>query len=636
MKNKSKAIFLSLIFITIISFSIVNADCSYDVGINYGYSSSDNTGINIKLLGGDWILGTPVVLAKGVDYNIKTSIKNYLEEVVEGVHVIIKLDDTILSESDRTITSYTYPNVDLDISQLECDSSHIISVEIQLEGDCNSLDNYAERKVYVQCEEPAEPVCGNGILESGEECDDGNQISGDGCSSDCECEMPAEPECWDDEDCNTGYSCVEGICIGDIPEPVCGNGILESSEECDDGNSINGDECRNDCTLPFCGDGIIDYREECDDSNQISGDGCSSGCLIEASTPPVGDDNGIGGEIGVEDFEPKVFQCGRRILTDENVQPWRFHKFGDWLYERSGNYLFEGEKYSVDVVVWDKNKIQDVVVDLILGDEPGYDDYTINCIPSELFPKQFEKCNVRIDEEEIEEFDEDTMKSYRCSITILDSEHMAGLYWLAVQADDGNEVGVYDEINPLWINPIIELGVDGSLDFSDIRPGTSSYSQIVLTNEAEGGVALDMFITGKDWPAADSNLGRCEKESTGELVNYLPLEAFRYYAENGAFSTRMDKGIDSGYSSVIRDDADSEGYININKQLNSGFEEAMFNDAEIIQAGGPVLGLIGYRANVLYPGSVMALTFRLDLPESCYGEFESAEHGSIFVWAEAI
>ena len=29
------------------------------------------------------------------------------------------------------------------------------------------------------------PVCGNGILEPGEECDDGNLISGDGCSSDC-------------------------------------------------------------------------------------------------------------------------------------------------------------------------------------------------------------------------------------------------------------------------------------------------------------------------------------------------------------------------------------------------------------------------------------------------------------------
>ncbi|MCX4239579.1 DUF4215 domain-containing protein [Paraliomyxa miuraensis] len=33
------------------------------------------------------------------------------------------------------------------------------------------------------------------------------------------------------------------------PEPVCGNGILESIEECDDGNQVDGDGCDADCTL---------------------------------------------------------------------------------------------------------------------------------------------------------------------------------------------------------------------------------------------------------------------------------------------------------------------------------------------------------------------------------------------------
>ncbi|MCA9709851.1 MAG: DUF4215 domain-containing protein, partial [Myxococcales bacterium] len=33
------------------------------------------------------------------------------------------------------------------------------------------------------------------------------------------------------------------------PEPVCGNGILESIEECDDGNMVDGDGCDSDCTL---------------------------------------------------------------------------------------------------------------------------------------------------------------------------------------------------------------------------------------------------------------------------------------------------------------------------------------------------------------------------------------------------
>ncbi|MFH1787193.1 MAG: hypothetical protein ABH811_00150 [archaeon] len=383
--------------------------------------------------------------------------------------------------------------------------------------------------------------------------------------------------------------------------------------------------------------------------------------LLTLSAMPIvmaaGIGEGFGGEIIVEDFEPVVWQCDNRFMTDDNVQPWRLTHEDDWLYERSGNYLFEGEKYSVDVVVWDKNKIQDVVVDLILGDEPGYDDYTLNCVPWDVVDGgclrgtqgcdyhskiHFDSCNARIDEEVIDKFDDTTMEGFRCSITALDSEHMAGLYWLTVQADDGNEVGVYDEMTPLWINPVIELDVDGSLDFSDIRPGTSSYSQVVLENIAEGGVALDMFITGKDWPATDTDMGRCmrldgEGAETGELVNYLSLGAFRYYAENGAFSTRMDNDVDNDdYDSSIDRDHDTEGYVNIHKQLNAGFEEAMFDEAEILQAGGTVVGLKGYRANVLYPGNIMALTFRLDLPEPCYGGFESSEQGSIFVWAEAI
>ena len=36
---------------------------------------------------------------------------------------------------------------------------------------------------------------------------------------------------------------------GQLPSPVCGNGILESGEQCDDGNLINGDGCNNLCRI---------------------------------------------------------------------------------------------------------------------------------------------------------------------------------------------------------------------------------------------------------------------------------------------------------------------------------------------------------------------------------------------------
>ena len=71
---------------------------------------------------------------------------------------------------------------------------------------------------------PPPPVCGNGILEPGEQCDDGNLVNGDGCSSTCTIETPPPP-------------------------PVCGNGIVEAGEQCDDGNLINGDGCSCTCTL---------------------------------------------------------------------------------------------------------------------------------------------------------------------------------------------------------------------------------------------------------------------------------------------------------------------------------------------------------------------------------------------------
>ena len=40
---------------------------------------------------------------------------------------------------------------------------------------------------------PADPVCGNGSLEAGEQCDDGNTLDGDGCSSSCRTE-PKRPQ----------------------------------------------------------------------------------------------------------------------------------------------------------------------------------------------------------------------------------------------------------------------------------------------------------------------------------------------------------------------------------------------------------------------------------------------------------
>lgn len=100
-------------------------------------------------------------------------------------------------------------------------------------------------------------LCGNGTLDVGELCDDGNGNSRDGCTNAC---------------------------------TICGDHIVEPGEECDDGNLVDGDGCDADCTLTGCGNGIVSPGEECDDGNRVDGDCCSSTCTLEPAGSSCLDD----------------------------------------------------------------------------------------------------------------------------------------------------------------------------------------------------------------------------------------------------------------------------------------------------------------------------------------------------------
>lgn len=64
-------------------------------------------------------------------------------------------------------------------------------------------------------------------------------------------------------------------------ESVCGDLIVQTNEDCDDGNDDNTDGCSNSCTIDECGDGVIQGAETCDDGNGISGDGCDDTCMLD-------------------------------------------------------------------------------------------------------------------------------------------------------------------------------------------------------------------------------------------------------------------------------------------------------------------------------------------------------------------
>ncbi|MEW6273386.1 MAG: DUF4215 domain-containing protein, partial [Thermodesulfobacteriota bacterium] len=66
---------------------------------------------------------------------------------------------------------------------------------------------------------------------------------------------------------------------------ACGNGVEDEGEACDDGNNLSCDGCNADCTRidAVCGDGTRECSEQCDDGNTEGGDGCEADCRLPAS-----------------------------------------------------------------------------------------------------------------------------------------------------------------------------------------------------------------------------------------------------------------------------------------------------------------------------------------------------------------
>lgn len=63
----------------------------------------------------------------------------------------------------------------------------------------------------------------------------------------------------------------------------CGDGTVNTGEACDDGNTSNNDGCNVSCKLEFCGDGVVNGVEQCDNGNitgSSTGTECSTNCTF--------------------------------------------------------------------------------------------------------------------------------------------------------------------------------------------------------------------------------------------------------------------------------------------------------------------------------------------------------------------
>lgn len=154
--------------------------------------------------------------------------------------------------------------------------------------DCGSDDRSSDDRSSDDDCEPESPRCGDGHVDMGEQCDDGNQKNRDACKNDCTHNVCGDGvvrqgvEQCDDGNDNDNDGCRNDCTVNNQCDPVCGDGKKQGNEQCDDGNHNQNDACKNDCTPNVCGDGVVrDGVEECDDGNTTNGDGCSADCRDE-------------------------------------------------------------------------------------------------------------------------------------------------------------------------------------------------------------------------------------------------------------------------------------------------------------------------------------------------------------------
>jgi len=127
------------------------------------------------------------------------------------------------------------------------------------------------------------PRCGDGVVEPGVECDDGNSAADDACTTACEAAR-------------------------------CGDGVVLAGEEaCDDGNDADDDACTTACEEARCGAGLVEAGvEDCDDGNVDDTDACTAACQVTSCADGVDDD----GDGLVDAADP-----GCQVAGDENLDP---------------------------------------------------------------------------------------------------------------------------------------------------------------------------------------------------------------------------------------------------------------------------------------------------------------------------
>jgi len=168
------------------------------------------------------------------------------------------------------------------------------------------------------------PSCGDGVVDQGEECDEGQANS----------------------------DTVAGACRTSCRLPHCGDGIVDDGESCDDGeqnSEATPDACRRTCEEASCGDGVVDSAETCDDGDEIDGDECNNACsegvlwTRSYAGPNGGNDFALGIAIDAEGQPVVVGGSEGRALVR------RYSAQGDLLWSQGESVVGAAVAAAIDV-----------------------------------------------------------------------------------------------------------------------------------------------------------------------------------------------------------------------------------------------------------------------------------------------
>ncbi|MBA3549878.1 MAG: DUF4215 domain-containing protein [Nannocystis sp.] len=185
-------------------------------------------------------------------------------------------------------------------------------------------------------------VCGDGVVQSGEECDDGNADDADACTPVCK-----HATCGDGfvqvgvEECDDGNGDDTDMCTSVCEKAVCGDGQVHAGiEECDLGDMEDTDgACSDDCLLILCGDGVVQAGEECDDNNNDDTDMCTSLCK-----------HAVCGDSIVQ-IDNEECDDGNLVQTDACINTCKLAKCGDGVLQAGIEACDDGNMVQSDACI---------------------------------------------------------------------------------------------------------------------------------------------------------------------------------------------------------------------------------------------------------------------------------------------